>query len=120
MERISGRQDIIVFLGEIAYERELLELGSVFIEPLWIAAGARIKILTHCLWAAGIPVVATSIAAKGLQYTNHHDILIAADPQIFAEVIDNLFDNPELAAKLIENGRILIKKHYSSGKRSNP
>jgi glycosyltransferase involved in cell wall biosynthesis len=67
----------------------------------------RIKILTA--WAAGIPVVATSIAAEGLHYTNHHDILIADDPQSFAEAIDSLFDSPELAAKLIENGRILIK-----------
>ena len=110
MKRIKERKDI-VFLGEIADERELLELGSVFIAPLWIVAGARVKILTA--WAAGIPVVATTLAAEGLHYTNHHDILIADDPQSFAEAIDSLFDSPELAAKLIENGRILIKKHYS-------
>ncbi len=111
MERIKGRRDI-VFLGELEDEREILQIGRVFIVPLWIVAGARIKILTA--WAVGIPVVATSLAAEGLHYTNHHDILIADDPQSFAEAIDSLFDSPELAAKLIENGRTLIKKHYSS------
>ena len=110
MELIRGRKEII-FMGEIADEREILDIGQVFIAPIFIATGARIKILTA--WAAGIPVVATSIAAEGLHYTNMQDIMIADTPQGFADAICNLFDDTSLTARLIDNGRQTVEKYYS-------
>lgn len=110
VQRISGSENI-KFLGELEDERPMLSQSSIFIVPLWIGAGARVKILTA--WAAGIPVVATTIGAEGLDCTDGENILIADEPCEFAEKIANLMGDEALALRLSQNGRALVEERYS-------
>jgi len=110
IQRIQDRKDVI-FLGEQEDERQLLNQSQVFIVPLWIGAGARVKIPTA--WAAGIPVVATTIGAEGLHYTDGENILIADDPGGFAQKIAILMDDEELARRISHNGRAVVEERYS-------
>ncbi len=110
LSRLHGRKDII-FLGEQDDERQLLSQCQLFIVPLWVGAGARVKIPTA--WAAGIPVVATTIGAEGLHYTDGEDILIADEPREFAEKVVMLMNDETLARRLSENGRATVERRYS-------
>lgn len=108
--RIAGREDI-KYLGEQEDERDLLGKSKVDIVPLWIGAGARVKILTA--WAAGIPVVATTIGAEGLRYTQGENILVADDPAEFADHVCRIMEDHDLARKLSVAGRSLVQQQYS-------
>jgi len=110
MQHIRGRKDI-VFLGEQKDERPLLSQSQVFVVPLWIGAGARVKILTA--WAAGIPVVSTTVGAEGLACTDGENILVADQPSEFAEKVARLMEDEDLARRLSRNGRALVEQRYS-------
>jgi polysaccharide biosynthesis protein PslH len=110
IDHIKDRKDI-TFLGEVEEEKSLFDQCEIFIVPLWIGAGARVKIPTA--WAAGIPIVSTTIGAEGLNYTDGKDIMIADEPATFAEKILYLLDNPSFEHELTENGRALVENKYS-------
>lgn len=110
LDHIAGREDIR-FLGQQSDERDLLRRSNVYIVPLWIGAGARVKILTA--WAAGIPVVATTIGAEGLYYTPGEEILVADDPAGFADHVCRVIEDQDLAINLSGAGRALVEKKYS-------
>ena len=61
----------------------------------------------------GIPVISTSQGADGIPYTHGENILIANHPDDFANAIHRLIENKKLAQKIGENGKQLIRKHFS-------
>ncbi len=70
--------------------------------PLKIGGGSRIKIVEA--WAAGLPVVSTSIGADGLSCRSGIDLLIADDPAGFAQSIHKLLTDNGLWEKLRAQG----------------
>ena len=110
LSHIAEREDI-KYLGQQDDERDLLKKSKVYIVPLWIAAGARVKILTA--WAAGIPIVSTTIGAEGLEYTPGENIIVTDDPASFADGVCNIIENHDLAISLSTAGRALVEKRYS-------
>ncbi|HLJ46018.1 MAG TPA: glycosyltransferase family 4 protein [Bryobacteraceae bacterium] len=79
--------------------------------PLLAGSGTRFKILEA--WAAGTPVVSTSIGAEGLSYTEGEHLLIADEPEKFAQAIAFLLDEPAARAQLAEKGRRLYESRYT-------
>ncbi len=71
--------------------------------PLRVGSGTRIKILES--WAAGVPVVASRVAAEGLPYRDGRDLIIAETPEEFAQALVRIWRDPVLAARLAEGGR---------------
>jgi polysaccharide biosynthesis protein PslH len=110
MQCIEKRNDII-FLGQLDDEREVLARAGIFVVPLWIGSGARVKIPTA--WAAGVPIVATTIGAEGLEYSDGENIFVTDNPTQFANRISELIDNPDLALSFSRNGRALAERCYS-------
>lgn len=109
---VNGRQDVEL-LGTIDpdQEQDLLSQCGVFVVPLWIGAGARVKIATA--WAAGAPVVTTSIGAEGLDCRDEENVLVADDPARFADQVVRVLEDPGLAEHLAENGRRMVAERYS-------
>ena len=64
---------------------EYLQKASVFIVPLRIGGGTRIKIYEGM--AVGKATVSTTVGAEGLDVTHGKDILLADNPKAFAEAI---------------------------------
>lgn len=85
--------------------------ASVAVVPLTAGAGTRLKILEA--WAAGCPVVSTSIGAEGLEYSEGVDILIENSPAAFAEAAARVIEDPQLAAGLADAGRVRFERSYS-------
>jgi hypothetical protein len=46
--------------------------------------------------AFGVPVVATSLAAEGMELTDYEDILVADEPEHFARKLIELYESEEL------------------------
>jgi len=79
-------------------------LGGAFATaiPLRAGSGTRIKILEA--WAAGVPVVASRIAAEGLPYRDGHDLLLAEEPGDFARALVRLWRDRRLCEELVSAG----------------
>ena len=63
--------------------------------------------------AFGVPVVATSVAVDGTELQDREDILVADDPQDFAEALIELYESEELWNRLSENGVRKTRALYS-------
>lgn len=92
----------VVVTGSVARVGPYLGAAVATAIPLRIGSGTRIKILEA--WAAGVPVVASRVAAEGLPYRHGRDLLLAESPGEFAEALVRLWSDPPLAARLVEGG----------------
>ncbi|MBK9313218.1 MAG: glycosyltransferase [Acidobacteria bacterium] len=91
--RQLASQDIEV-TGRVSSVIEPLREAAVFIVPLRIGGGTRLKI--YEAMAMRKAVVSTTIGAEGLDVEHGTDILLADDPHTFAKcVIDLLIDHPK-------------------------
>jgi glycosyltransferase involved in cell wall biosynthesis len=88
-----------------------LKEPGVFIVPLLAGGGMRVKILDAWNW--GIPIVSTTIGAEGIIAIDQVNMLIADSPNAFAKATIRLLKEPELAMRLVENGRQTLKTQYN-------
>lgn len=84
--------------------------SAVSVVPLRAGGGTRLKILESM--ALGRPVVATSIGCEGLNVIHGKHILIADDPEQFAEYTLQLLRNMSLWIKTVREARELVVNHY--------
>jgi glycosyltransferase involved in cell wall biosynthesis len=89
----------------------MLNTASMYIAPLFVGAGIRIKILEAM--AAGLPVIASRISAEGIQASREDGLIICDDADQFIKEISGLIMNPEEAKRLGGNARSFILEHHS-------
>lgn len=91
---------------------EAFSPGSILVVPLRIASGVRIKILEA--WARGIPVIATSEAAEGLDAADGAELLIARDPREFANAIGRIHQ-PGMREAIVARAREKLRAEHDPG-----
>jgi polysaccharide biosynthesis protein PslH len=101
----------VTVTGHVSDVRPYLSSASVAIAPLRIARGTQNKILEAM--AVGIPVVATSQAAKGVQATPGEHLLVADDPESFAHEMIRMLDNVLLRNRISAAARRQIEAAHS-------
>lgn len=101
----------IKFWGFQKNDDEFFHNSKVFIVPLWIGAGARVKVITA--WAAKIPVVSTVFGAEGSLTENGKNIFLCDEPLEFAEAILGLLDNPDRCEYIAENAFQTLLDNYT-------
>jgi glycosyltransferase involved in cell wall biosynthesis len=108
--QLSGdpRVDVI---GPVADAITALASAKVAVVPLLAGSGTRIKIIEA--WAAGVPVVSTSIGAEGLPGLSGEHFLIADEPAAFCEAVSTLLNSNDLRLRLAANGRHLYETDLS-------
>jgi glycosyltransferase involved in cell wall biosynthesis len=79
--------------------------------PVRVAAGIQVKILDYM--ALGLPAVATSFGAEGLQVSNKIDICIANTPEDFADCVNSLLTNYTERVSISRRARELVEHSYS-------
>src|SRR5262249_15903110 len=82
------------------------------VAPLRFGAGVKGKI--NQSMAFGVPVVATSLAVEGMELRDRKDILVADEPQDFAEALIELYESEELWKRISENGIERTRSLYST------
>lgn len=106
--RQSRNVEIIGFVDDLMPH---LERASVVVVPLRIGGGTRLKIVEAMAKAKAI--VATSIGAEGIDLADGRDVLLADDPQAFADQIVRLLKDPQLTTRLGQSARELAERKYA-------
>jgi len=83
-----------------------LAAADVFVNPVRHGAGINIKMIEAM--AAGLPVVSTSVGARGLHWRDGEHLLVADDPAAFRAAVRTLLDDPARRAELAEAGRRFV------------
>jgi len=83
----------------------------VSIAPLRYGAGVKGKVNLAMSW--GLPVVATTPSIEGMHLADGEDVLIADDPEAFANAIARLYRDEVLWARLAAGGLANIRTHFS-------
>jgi len=102
--------DHITVTGTVSDIRQYLKKAGAIVVPLRIAGGSRLKILEA--FAAGIPVVSTTIGAEGLEVIKNKHLLIGDNPRDFADRCIHLLGNALLRKNLVNEGKKLSKEKY--------
>ena len=101
----------IQLVGTVERAVPAIAASSIAIVPLLSGSGTRIKILEA--WAAGVPVISTSLGAQGLLGRHGEHLLIADTPETFKDAVVKLVNNPLLARQLGRAGRVLYELEYT-------
>lgn len=101
----------VTVTGEVPDVRPYYQRGAVFIAPIRIGSGSRLKIVEAM--AMGRPVVSTSVGAEGLNVTDESNIFLANDPMEFGRKVSQLLSDSVLRKKIAEAGQVLAQDLYS-------
>jgi glycosyltransferase involved in cell wall biosynthesis len=82
----------------------------VYVVPLRVGSGTRLKIFEAM--AMGKAVVSTTIGAEGLPVTTGSDIILADDPEHFANVVCRMLDSLEERRRIGGAARRLVEDKY--------
>jgi polysaccharide biosynthesis protein PslH len=88
-----------------------LARSRVAVVPLLTGSGTRLKILEA--WAAGLPVVSTTLGAEGLPVQDGETALLADGAEAFASAVTRLLTCTELRRKIGSAGRLLLEKEFT-------
>ena len=100
----------IAVTGSVDDVRTHVAAGSVYIVPLRIGGGTRLKIFEAM--GMGKAVVSTTIGAEGLPVTDGADIAIADEPAAFADAIVRLIRDDAARSRIEAAGRRLVVERY--------
>ncbi len=100
----------IVVTGRVDDVRPLMDQAQVFVVPLRIGGGTRLKILEAM--AMQKPVVSTTIGAEGIAHTPNKNILLADTPENFALHVLKLFKDSKQRQQIAQEGRELVCSSY--------
>jgi len=99
--------DHLDMLGEVEDVRQSLARYAVFVCPILSGSGVRVKLLEA--FAAGIPVVSTTVGAEGLAAADGRFCSLADSPEAFAAHVAELFSNPSAAASMAARARAEVE-----------
>ncbi|MCX6830416.1 MAG: glycosyltransferase family 4 protein [candidate division Zixibacteria bacterium] len=105
-----GEIPAVKIVGQVDDVRPYVMKAAVYIVPLRIGGGTRLKIVEAL--AMGKAVVSTSVGAEGLLVTDGKEISLADSPEQFATAVERLLNDGDLRARLGRAGRELVEKHY--------
>lgn len=85
--------------------------SEVYIAPLFVGAGVRIKILEAM--AMGLPVVATKVSASGISAGEADGLFVTDNESETAAMISKLFDDSQFRQVSGERARQFVVDHFS-------
>ncbi len=108
---IDGQQ--VSLTGWVDSVLPYLHAADVYVAPLRMGSGTRLKILEAM--ACGCAIVATSIAAAGLNDALRDALVIADEPQAMSDAVVRLLGDPDERQALGQQARQAVRQHYDWG-----
>ena len=106
--------DTFINEGRVENAAEFIGRQHVLIVPLLSGSGMRVKIVEAM--ALGKCIIATSIAAEGINYDHDKNILIADKADDFYKQILRCFTDKSLINRIGEGARKLVEKNHDQKK----
>lgn len=101
----------VTVTGSVPDVRPYIRGSALMVAPLNIARGTQNKILEAM--AMGVPVVTSAIAAGGVDAESDQHLLIANDPEGYADAITRVITNPQERKRLAAAGRARMLTHHA-------
>jgi sugar transferase (PEP-CTERM/EpsH1 system associated) len=105
-----GKEPGIQVTGGVDDVRSYIADAAVYIVPLRIGGGTRLKIFEAM--AMSKAVVSTTVGAEGLPVENGEHVLLADDPQSFARAVVGLIRDVDRRRQLESAARALVVDRY--------
>ena len=95
LQQLAGpRVELTGFVPDL---RPHLAAAAALVVPLRLGGGTRLKIVEGM--AMRKPIVSTTLGAEGIEAAPGRDLLIEDQPEAFADAVNRLLADPELAAR---------------------
>ncbi len=104
------QNDHIEITGFVDSITDYLEHATIALAPVVYGSGMQIKVLEAFL--TGTPLVATSVALRGLDVKHEQQVLVADTPADFAAAVLRLLDDAALCARIGAAGRNYIEENH--------
>jgi glycosyltransferase involved in cell wall biosynthesis len=100
----------VTLTGYVDDIKTMIASSTLSIAPLLSGGGTRLKILEAM--AVGTPVVATAKGAEGLPVRSGEHLLIADQPELFADCVIKMLKDEQLRKKIAGNAERLVTGTY--------
>jgi sugar transferase (PEP-CTERM/EpsH1 system associated) len=110
---LAEKDASIVVTGRVDDVRPYIEQAAVYVVPLRIGGGTRLKI--YEAMAMEKPIVSTTIGAEGLPLNNGSELLLADTAESFANSVVQLLDEPELAQGIGACAAATVRQRFGWG-----
>ena len=110
----AARDSLVRVTGTVADVRPFIERAAVFVVPIRIGGGTRLKIFEAM--AMERAVVSTAVGAEGLPVTCGEHVLLADEPQAFANAVVSLLEAPDRAARIGASAAQLVRASFGWGR----
>jgi len=91
--------------------RPHLAAAAAVVVPLRLGGGTRLKVVEAM--AMGKAIVSTALGSEGIEAIPGRDLLIEDQPEAFADAVNRLLGDPELAASVGRSARSFAVERYS-------
>lgn len=110
INELAKKERLIVVTGRVDDVRSFIVRSKVFVVPIRIGGGTRLKILEAMSMEKSI--VSTAVGAEGIAYHHGEDIMIADEPQAFANTVLSLMDDQKRRKRMGALARDLVCRAY--------
>ena len=100
----------IVVTGFVPELDPYFEESALVVIPVRAGGGMRVRILEAFAYA--VPIVTTTVGLEGIQAQPGKDVLVADNPEEFANSVIRLLNDKDLQDQLSTNGRRLAEMKY--------
>jgi glycosyltransferase involved in cell wall biosynthesis len=109
--RALAKDGLVTVTGYVPDIRPFLAAAAVSVCPTSMGGGVQNKVLESM--AAGIPVVASEVAARPLGLKHRTHALVARDAAEMAELVSEVLEQKSMSRSLAEAGRAYASEHFS-------
>jgi glycosyltransferase involved in cell wall biosynthesis len=107
---LSHRDSSIIVTGRVEDVRPYMERAAAYVVPLRIGGGTRLKIFEAM--AMEKAVISTSIGAEGLPVRSGEDLLIADEPQGFADAVTRVLTDEIFRRKISKCAAATVRNRF--------
>ncbi|MGD8622981.1 MAG: glycosyltransferase [Anaerolineae bacterium] len=100
----------VVLTGWVQDVRPYIDAADIYVIPLRIGGGTRLKVLEAM--AMGKAIVSTALGCEGFDLVPDQELVVADEPATFARAILNLLGNPDLRGRLGRAARRFAGARY--------
>ncbi len=108
LQALAGRR--VELTGFVSDLRPHLASAAAIVVPLRLGGGTRLKIVEAM--AMGKAIVSTTLGAEGIEVVPGRNILLEDEPMAFADAVNRLLAQPDLAARIGQSARELAVERY--------